>query len=86
MNLYTEENLTDIKDGWYWAKRYEGDSPKAVPVFWCDPKKEGAYLTERFLMVDFGYCNEVTWIPGKPEKSCYIDSLKLYGPINVPEF
>lgn len=85
MNLYNETNMATITDGWYWANRYEGDTPKAVPVYWCEPKPNG-YYPERYLTVDFGYCSEVHWIPGKPEASCYIDGLKLYGPINVPEF
>lgn len=85
MNLYTEANMTTIADGWYWAKRYEGAAPKAVPVYWSSPESDQRHGFS-FVTVDFGYCSEVRWIPGKPEESCYIDDLKLYGPIPVPEF
>lgn len=83
MKRYTPSNLVDVEPGWYWAKRFAGDTPKAVPVYWRDwtPHQLG-----RRLVIDFGYRSEVNFYPERPDLSDHLDdNFVLLGPIPVPE-
>ena len=84
MKRYTRDTLPDVQCGWYWAKRFEGDEPWAVRVFWQTPESHG--LRARRLVVDFGYRSEVNFYPDHPEQSDHLDEdFVLLGPIPVPE-
>ena len=82
MKRYTRDNLADVANGWYWAKRYAEDTPTAVPCYWKHTEKFGAQL-----VINFGYCSEVDFYLNHPEHSYWFDEdFVLLGPIPVPEF
>lgn len=81
MKKYTADTLKEVENGWYWAKRFEGDTPVAVPVYW----KVRALTGDVWLRIDFGYCSEVDYHPADPEKSySFSDGFALLGPIPTP--
>lgn len=84
MKRYTRDTLLDVQCGWYWGKRFEGDEPWAVRVFWQTPESHG--LRARRLTIDFGYRSEVYIYPDYPDQSDGLDEgFVLLGPIPVPE-
>lgn len=79
MKLITFCDFVTVKDGWYWVKRYAGDAPRPIWVSWGEHRQYG-----RRLRFDFGDRAEADYFPGKPDISDGVESVVLFGPIEVP--